>query len=278
MLKIKTLLITTLILMFYISSVFAQANKQIDIAKKIRENTPESLPQEPVAIKLTTDAKDENLKGKVKIVSVDLEAPLNSQRRPSTQDFYNEQGFFLKKITFLEGLPSNIDVYGYLEGNRVSKDKMVQYKAGERPNVIQGNTNPSSNSDTKNKSDYQYSSKYTYKYSNTNQLKDSWVYNADGSLSWHYVYNYKENQIEILAYTEEGLNWKRIEIFDKNGNNTKETWLDKYGKIFLDFTYTYKLDAQGNWIEQRSFSKDKENKKSDSRLSAISYRTIEYYP
>lgn len=54
------------------SVVSAQKTKKVDYAKKIQEATPQSLPQEPAAKKLKSDAQDETLKGKVKINTIKI--------------------------------------------------------------------------------------------------------------------------------------------------------------------------------------------------------------
>src|SRR5687768_8698376 len=104
MLNMKLITILLLIISVFSISAFSQIKLSEDYEKKIKEATPKPLPQSPVSEKLTSDAEDEKLKGKVKTVIWEriglsgVEKPIGRRYRSITD--FDEKGNFLKDISF----------------------------------------------------------------------------------------------------------------------------------------------------------------------------------
>ncbi len=272
--KTNQVLISLLLLAIF--SIFGNAQKspKVDFSKKIEEATPKSLPQTPVVKRLTSDAQDDGLKGKVKSLVEEregltgIEKPIG--RRLSLIADFDEQGNYLREVYFeYRGRPYDVTVYGYIDNQRVSLSKSISFGDELR---ITGRPK----AENKIKPDTRYDLKYEYKYEN-GKLAEMQLFDNKGSKSMRYVYKYKQNQMEKLAYTEDDeLNSKYLYIFDKNGIES--------GRI--DFVpgndkFQYQnviLDEKGNWTK-RTFSKlEVENGMEVYKPLAIEYRTITYYP
>lgn len=273
--KTNQVFICILLLAIFSSFGYAQKSSQADFSKKIEEATPKSLPQTPVVKRLTSDAQDDGLKGKVKSLVEEregltgIEKPIG-RRLSSTTDF-DEQGNCLKEVYFeYRGRPYNVRVYGYIDNQRVSLSKLVDIREGfdtdsGRPRA-ENNTKP----------DTRYTFKYEYKYEN-GKLSEMQLFNNKGGKSMRYVYKFKQNQMEKLAYTEDNeLNSKYLYTFDKNGIES--------GRIDLvpgNDKFQYQnviIDEKGNWTK-RTFSRlENKNGKEFYEPIAIEYRTITYYP
>ena len=122
--KIKQITFIVLLSMLMLSNSFAQTKLTDNQKKLIEKGTPKPLPQTPVAPKLTSDAKDENLKGKVKSVVYEAEyymGPWMSEgRRIFSMTDFNETGNRLKYIAFFKEDWFIVEVYGYIDDTRVS--------------------------------------------------------------------------------------------------------------------------------------------------------------
>jgi hypothetical protein len=280
MLSFRTFTLVTLSLTIF--SIFVQAQKtpKIDFAKKIEESTPSALPQSPVAQKLKSDAQDNNLKGKVKSVIEDVQYTGKRSRERNSEVYYNESGNYLKSVSYTDGYPDSVIVWGYIDGKRVSKSNDINYAKGERP-PSEGITmraednlkNPNAPKDTR------YSIRYEYRYNENGQLVETWIYLNNGELWSRDVNNYKGNQREELNYGQDGSEWSQtVKILDKDGNEIEENLMDEHGKVGDKTTYTYEYDAKGNWIVQKAFENQKVKGKWIPKLWHITYRTITYYP
>jgi hypothetical protein len=279
MLNFKIILTLILLLAAFSAFTNAQTTKR-DYSKKIEEATPKSLPQTPAARKLKSDAEDENLKRKVKTV-IKEKARFSEQGKTDEREFseivdFNEKGDFIKRVIFSRGTPFLITVYGYIDGVRASNSNCIGCRRAS------SGSSRESKIEEKPKPDPRYEYKYEHKYIEGKLAEVQMFYNT-GVKGMRYIYNYTKNQMEELAYTDEGeLNQKYLTIFDDKGNEIKWTsfavWQPDGSK---DNTYVYEyksFDKFGNWTE-RTFSEVKiENGKETIKLIAIEYQTIKYYP
>lgn len=104
-----------------------------------------------------------------------------------------------------------------------------------------------------------------------------WQYQNNGEVWGNNTYVYKENQRIDSFYGQDGSQWSEsFEILDKN-NNVIEQYSIIEGKIENNMVFTYKFDAQGNWIEQNASEKKKVKGKTVLSPLWKSSRTITYY-
>src|SRR3954454_7877754 len=78
-------------------AVAGQKKPKVDLAKKISEATPQSLPQSPRGDREKTDADDNNLKGKVKSV-VQYSLGKKGDREIESEEYYNEGGDLVREV------------------------------------------------------------------------------------------------------------------------------------------------------------------------------------
>ncbi len=274
---------TTTILLFFLSFtvINAQTKLSLDFQKKIKEGTPESLPQTPVAYKLKTDVQDENLKGKVKKV-IEESASISEEGKPYDRKFFqimdfDKKGYFLKRIYFTRGEPFQVTVYGYIDRERASKSNCIYC---EKRMILVRTEEPKTEELPKPDPRYEY--KYKYKYIDNKLSEMQMIYNT-GINGMRYVYYYSEKQMEEFAYSDNGkLNQKFLRNFDDQGNEVRlisyAVWQPD-GSNDTIYVYKYKsFDKSGNWT-QRTLSKVKmENDKEIIIPVAEEYRTITYYP
>lgn len=282
MLKIKQIFIGLLLLTLFSIFSYGQKSTKVDFAKKIEEATPKSLPQEPVAKKIKSDAQDKNLKGKVKSLIEYTQESGNKTREIYSEEYYDESGNLVKEISYDEGYPSSVTLWGYIDGNRVSKSGFISYTEKERPPSGRMTISVSAEDNAMNPNaprDTRYSIKHIYKYNEQGQLAEDWQYQNNGEVWIRTVYNFKGNQREKLNYDQKGEEMSQtIEILDKDGNVIEIHMLDENGKIADKQIQTHEFDKEGNWIVEKTFEENKVKGKIAKKLLWTSYRTISYYP
>lgn len=260
---------------------YAQKSPKVDFAKKMQEATPQSLPQEPIAKKLKSDAQDNNLKGKVKSVIEFTQESGKTIRERYSEEYYNKSGNLVKDISYEEGYPSSVTVWGYIDGNRVITSNFINYTEKERPPSSRMSITISAEDNALNPDaprDKRFQMKLTYKYNEQGQLSEKWLYQNNGEVWTHKVYNYKGNQREDIGYDQRGSEMSQtIEILDKDGNVIERNFMDADGKVSSKNIQTYEFDSQGNWIVEKTFEQKKVKGKAVQKLLWTSYRTITYY-
>lgn len=259
--------------------LLSQADVDAEIQKRVAEATPSPLPQQPVTKKLKSDAADEGLKGKVKTIFKENESLDGtwavSRRKPSSMEYYNEQGNIYKKVSYdYRGNPADIWVYGYLDGERVAKFKSIDYEYNPPPMMM-----PATPGQPKPKYDPRYSLKYQYKYDDKGNLSEEILYGSNGEPSTRILYSLKGNQKEALYYSKDGsLERKYVYTIDDKGNEIEETaYGGKDNSIRYKYAYAYDFDAQGNWIKRTTSKLVTKDGKSVSEPGSVTYRTISYY-
>lgn len=271
-----------LLLTLFPISAYSQQTKPTDYSQKIKEATPKSLPQTPIVKRQTSDAQDDNLKGKVKLLIEEregltgIEKPIG--RRTSLFADFDEQGNYLRTVNFeYRGRPYSVTVYGYIDGTRASLSNSIRF--GDE--WLVGLSGDKKKTDEKLTTDPRYSLKYEYKYTDGKLSEIQLILNT-GKKFLSNVYNYKGNQREVLSYTDDGeLNSKYLYTFDDKGNdiertdfNVQQPKVPEKGK----FSFKYEsFDEKGNWTKRIFLKLEVENGKEIYKPLAIEYRTITYY-
>jgi hypothetical protein len=257
--------------------VQAEEDANAVLNRRVAEATPKPLPQEPVARKLKSDAEDENLRGRVKTVLEEMEGlsgrMANQVRRPSHEAHYNEQGNLVKSVLYSSaGLPSNITVYGYIDGARVSSSGSIRYESSPAGIAV-----PAAKERPR---DPRYDLKYEYKYDDKGRLSEQLLYGNDGRLNSRRVYKREGARLEELNYyDEEGRPGMRsLAMLDASGNESEQIYFDSPLKGWQSkYTHTYEFDARGNWVKRTTTKTSIVNGVSKEDSTYITYRTITYY-
>ena len=261
--------------------VISKAEVSAELQKNFEALQPPALPQEPVAAKETTDAEDENLKGKVKKIvdeSEDLSGTWSVQgRKLSSVTYFNDKGNYIERDSYdSQGNAFQITMYGYIDGKRVSNSKVARREYDPPPMAV-----PKAQiGESIRKTDPRYEYSFEYKYKNGKLAEEQMVY-SNGKKGLRYVSNYTEHQVEKLVFTPEGeLNQKYLYTFDKGGNEVAQIsfGLSNY-KFYGDRKYrsTYEFDGKGNWTKRVNSTETTENGIASFRPSSVNYRTITYF-
>lgn len=258
------------------SEVDAELQKIYDAMK------PPALPQSPRVIRATSDAQDDNLKGKVrKIVeeSEDRSGMWSVQgRKLDSVIYFDDNGALTQRDSYdSQGKPLQITVYGYLDGKRVSNSKIARYEYDPPPMMAPlgaKEPKPARVSDPR----YEYS--FEYKYVNGKLIERQMIFN-NGKKGMRYVYRHSPGQLEELVYTEEGkLNQRYLSVLDANGNEIERTSFGVVNfEIYGDrkYKYNYEFDAAGNWTKRFTSNEVTVDGAKTFRPYSVDFRTITYY-
>lgn len=286
----KLIPLAPLFVIIFSLSVFAQSpapqSTPVSITqetqKTIDQNTPAALPQTPAAKKDRSDAQDDNIKGKVKTVLTESEAVgrPDSRQITSIEDF-DERGNRLKHTSFnSEGDPWWIAVYGYIDGERVSKSMYISYTYDPPPPPAP--LRPK-NAPPEPPRDHRYQTKYEYKYKN-GKMAEEIVYANSGKQINRIFYNWiGDDQLEtIIPNSRDEVIHKSVRTFDNAGNEVEKFTPDMItGKPYGDSRSVTRYDAfdsAGNWTRKTVvMSKVSNNGTAAERSTYITYRTITYY-
>jgi hypothetical protein len=273
----------TIIKVFKSFSLITQAEVDEELRKKYAELKPVPLPQVPVVVRLSSDAMDAGLKGKVKQVTTESEDRSGTAsvqgRKMSSVEYYDERGARTQRDSYdSQGNPFMITVYGYIDGKRVSNSKLARYEydpppATGPPPAAKG-AQPAESRDPR----YEYS--YEYKYENGNLVERQMIYN-NGRKGMRYVYKHSPDRVEELVYSADGkLNQRYLSILDDKGNQVERTDFGVVNfEIYGDrkYKYTYVIDDNGNWVKRTTFKEVTANGVTEWQPLSESYRTIVYY-
>jgi hypothetical protein len=245
-------------------------------SEKAAAAEPSPLPQTPATQRVGTDATDEALRGPIKNVLTESEDSSGTWsvqgRKRNWFDSYNEQGNLTRREFYdYRGNLSEITVYGYIDGNRVSSSKNIEHEYNP-PSISVGIASGAK------KSDPRYDRKFEFKYDDKKRLTEKTWFQSNGDVWLRYVYKYSGNQREELVYTSEGvLNQRYMDVLDDKGNEIEQTIFEQNGSVRLRQVYKYEFDSHGNWIKrtaQRFVTRDgREILEPDN----VYYRTINYY-
>lgn len=261
----------------------AQSLKNLDskMLKSIETSTPAPLPQEPVVPKECSDAEDKEIKGRVMSVTGEAqdisETGSGEAKHLSYIESFNEKGHSLKRISFdYIGNPSDITVYGWLDGARVSKTNSITYDYNPPPAMAP----PGSAKLAPKSRDVRISYSYTYKYVG-GKLSEMQMYYNDGRAGMRYTYTRTGNTLEKLAFDDKGqLNQKYVYRLDKDGNEVEDLRIDLtpqryYGDKKFIFKYD-SFDKSGNWTKRTASRIQTVNGKEIAKPAFVHFRTFEY--
>jgi hypothetical protein len=260
--------------------IVSELEVKSEIQRKLIEATPQDLPQKPILKDQQPDAKDENLRGKVsKIVdeseTITDDVGKKNKRISQTREF-DKDGCLTKVVQIdYRGNPDSVEVYGFIDGKRVSKAGYVKYSYNPpAPKATPSKIQPEP------KRDLRYTTSYEKKYRN-GKLIEKTFYGNNGTMWLRQVSNYTDNQLEFLVYSSDGkLNQKYVSTIDKKGLVVEETRIDVLSQkpsADTKYKYEYVLDKSGNWTTKILSKQVTEDGKTFFKPLYIYYRTITYY-
>lgn len=268
---------------FAVALCGAQTKLSAETLKTIEVSTPSALPQEPIVSKEKSDSQDEDLIGNVVSVTGESQGLSGTgstdARCLSYIETYNEKGHFVKRISFDSiGNPSDITVYGYLNGARVSKTKSITYEYDPPPVMMPPGA--AKQADQKPQ-DMRISYSYAYKYSG-GKLSEMRMYYNDGKPGMRYTYTRIGKTMENLAFDDKGnLNQKYIYQLDEKGNEIEDKRIDLTSQRYYGdkkFVYKYNsFDNKGNWTKRTASRIFIVKGKEVAEPAFIHFRTITYF-
>jgi len=244
---------------------------------KIEEATPDELPQDQMLWKRTTDAADDNLKGKVQTVITDFEEGGKTRQR-SSEEYYDKNRNLVKSIEYVDGLPETVAVWGVIDGARVRKRAFISYDADQLPPNSEPTTisvvRPDNN---RSKADPRFSERFVYRYTGEGKLSEISVFSNDGGLISRQTISAEGNRVEFTYFNWEGRQVSReIRIVDASGDAT-ENWTEGEPRT-ESVHFEYKYDDRGNWVEGTMFQQKIVRGKTVRTPLGTKFRKIAYYP
>jgi YD repeat-containing protein len=271
------------IFVFALTSLGQVSRGKVDIQKKIADATPAALPQSPSDGRTSNDLQTENLRGRVKSVSYSY-ADSGSRDFPKArlmhEDFYDEAGNRVRGVDWDGAWPTNVTVFGYIDGMRVSRARTVEYAAAERPpsegcvplvHTIAEAAPPAA--------DERYGIRWLYKYDDRGRLIEETHFNNRGDILTRTAYNYETDSRRVMLHYASGPEplAKIVEIIDpRHGHVVEEHLHDEDGQVNLIRYFSYKFDKYGNWTEQRTTERSPSDT-GRAKHSATAYRKITYF-
>jgi hypothetical protein len=279
--NLKEMLVIVVGVLLLSSVSFSQKRPKADLAKKIAEATPAMLPQGPVSAWPISDAAADNLKAKVKSVINYSRGP-GKTRVVEGEEYYNESGNLIKSVSFDEGYPISVTVWGYVDGKRSSKTGEIRYAKGERPAaktfelVARAEDNAMRPNDPR---DRRFSIRHGYTFDDKKRIIEKRSYQNNGELWLRSTYSYSGDQKEVRDYDARGNEMSRtVYIIDENGDVSEERMFGADDNDVTKHLFKRELDGHGNWVVEKAFEPGKAGGKPAMRLLWTTYRAITYYP
>lgn len=285
--------------MLKILDSFDLINAKKVIAERLEKATPPGLPQKPQMKFERSDAAMDNLKGRVKFVSSwkryqGLDA--SSDTVQTDESTYDSTGNLLKKIRYdYRGNPSDVVVYGFIDGKRVAKrGAYINYEynpppmAPPPPPARMPSSGPTpvqapspAPSPQRKQPDDRFSSSYEFKFDDKKRLMERLTRNNRDEVSWRAEFSFNEGNLEELNYSNNGKITKRIVVrMDERGNPVEETYFSNDTNFPDNSVYTYqyvKFDTEHNWIERTAVAKTAKYKGGTNEIRYVEYRQITYH-
>lgn len=192
----------------------------------IESFAPPPLPQQPAIKRPFSDAQEENLRGNVKRVFVEVASyfgrPQPSTRRPSKREDFDQSGYLISKIEYSDFMPYKAFSFGYANGSRAYLVSIRPVLLEQR--VLTGPKTP--------QAPELY--KVEHKYGKTGLLEELKTSGENGKFQQIYSYQEKESRREI-AFSEKNrytngmsFQWKTVIELDKHGDPATETRTDYF--------------------------------------------------
>lgn len=258
-----------------------QAEVEAARRRQAAEAEPDPLPQSPAAPRPKSDAQEEGLRGRVKTVyseTQDLSGKWEvAGPKPSSMAHYDERGDLTRKVGYdSKGNLFQVQVYGYIDGERVSNYKLVRHEYDPPAVAVSGRWGAAAE---KPRPDPRYGSMYKYKYDAGGRLVEQALYRNDGELSSRRLYKYEGDKREELFYTADGkLNQRYVYTFDAEGRATEwAVYEPRDGSVRSRSSYAYEFDARGNWVKRTTSEWVTKDGRSFFEPSYVTHRTITYY-
>lgn len=259
-------------------SSFRILTKNEYIAALIDENTPRTLPQAPRANRAGNDLTDEGLRGKVRSLVEDVQESPRSPRGRSSEIHYDTDGNLVKQIDYFSDYPSDVTVWGWIDGMRVSSFSFISYPFGEGPNE-KGITSIMQTLDAsvdKKERDPRYAVRYEFKYDAQSRIVEKKQYGNDGELQGTENVTYGPNT-RTTEYNDDGGKTRHVETIDPDGQVMEEKYFGPKGTLKYSYSYKYELDPTRNWISRRRFEKKTIKTKAHVVAGPVYFRAISYY-
>ena len=245
---------------------------EAEVKTKQAKAEPTPFPQTPVPQRAGSDASDEGLRGHIKSVLIESEAPSGGGRKRDSLDIYNTQGNLIRSESYDDqGKLLSIKLYGYLDGNRVAKVTDLE----SDPRDIRVTVTPPPGT---KKFDPRFENRYEFKYDDKKRLTEKTEFLNNGDVWIRTVYKYKKDQKEQLDYSGDGsLSQRIVYTLDDKGNEIQETVFYEDGVARYVTSYIYEFDAKGNWTKRTTSTVEITDGRRQPLPRTIEFRTITYY-
>ncbi len=272
--KIKSVILSTLTLVFSISLIAQDKKKEFKIKKTIQASYSAKrtavMPRDSAFTNQHLErydvyGNDERIieygqyDGEGNIYEI-TKIEKNQSGKPLKGIIFDSKGNLKKYYTTVIDVNGNVTEFN----NYNSKDELIYIQRNEYD--INGNVilriGRSPNSDKVYKTKLVYNS--------NNEVIKKIKYNPDGTIKDTRTYKYDNNgnEIESELLRSNGNYTKFISEYDKQNNLTVQNWYDKKGKQKHQTSFKYTYDKQGNWITKKRFS--------NGELGFVWERKIEY--
>lgn len=269
-------------------------NKPEILAAKLAAADPEDLPQSPAAERVSTDVRDEGLKGAVQSVVEESSPPWpRAQRQKVRESYYDRRGLLTKKIDYIEGYPASVSKYGFIDGMRVLNTRTIGIENDLHPGlfpekvitmmespVTEPSDSPvSSGGEELPEEDARYMDSIVHKYDSEKRLISESNFTNSGLIGNEIIWEYSAGSRKRSLKEFDGVIAEiEVQKLDTNGNVIESTGIDtETGKPLNTYNYTYVFDTNGNWIVRRTTEKVKVRGKMTVKATGTNYRTIIYY-
>ena len=266
------------------------------IARKIEEATPAKLPQTPRVKFALSDAKIQQLKGNVKVVSLSTKYLGESETTlpaRSKESYFDEYGNLVKVISYdFRGNPRNVLAYGFVDGKRVYKtgpylsygyDPPPPPPAVRAPSAIKATGSGVAPPPVQlpREPDNRYSFEEIFKFDVRDRLTEKIRLNNRGEIVWRDVFHSNASETESVEFSRDGKEvGRRVTAFDDQGNEIKMTSFSISPSYPDNSTFEYrylKFDSKGNWVEREVVANLALYKGGTRNARYVEYRDIRYY-
>lgn len=243
------------------------------VAEKVKTATPDSLPQCEAGFQMLDDITELGLSGKVESILEEREEIRDAKavKWIDKEFYFNREGRILKEVDNDSDRPDTIEVFGCIDGLRVSKFGHASYE-----NRFFG-LGPGPRSDKPR--DPRYSNAYEFKLDNVGRIAQKLVYGNNSLVVSTSTYIYGDDNVAITVVDAQGgIDRNILRTFD-----AKKRLVSSVDTLFgetAQWRRTCKVDLfdlQGNWIKRSCTSDTIKNSKVESSLKYIEYRKVNYY-